>query len=110
MMNIEIIKYVIILVLGAVIVYLKKYTNVIQKVNEVIVEAENVYSEYENAGAKKMQFCISKLNEIIPKVLKPILTDEILEILIQSIFNEVSKYAEIQKQKLAEQINNKLAN
>lgn len=107
-MNMEILKYVLIIVLGAVIVYLKEYTTVIGKITALIAEAEETYINYEKAGEEKMKFCINKLNLIIPKAFKPILTDEVLEMLIQGVFDEVKKYADIQKQKLAEKINEKI--
>lgn len=105
---IEIIKWVTIIVLGGVIYYLRTYTNVLDKVAEFIAMAEKEYEAYSGAGEQKMQFCIQQINNLLPKAIKVVLTDEILRSIVQNVFDQIKIYSDIQKQKLADKINEKI--
>ena len=65
---------------------------------------EKEYAAYSGAGEQKMQFCIDQINKLLPKAVKTILTDEVLRVVIQNVFDQVKAYADIQKQKLADKI------
>lgn len=105
---IEIIKWVVIIGLGALSYYLKTYTNVSKKVANLIAEAEEMYKEYTKAGEDKMAWCIAQLNTFIPKPLKIVLTDEVLRLLIQNVFDSIQDYINVKKIELADKINEKV--
>ncbi len=105
---VEIIKMALIIGLGALSYYLKTYTNVTKKVTSLIAEAEELYKEYTKAGEDKMAWCIEQLNKIIPAILKPILSDAVLEIIVQNVFDSIQDYINVKKVVVADKINETL--
>lgn len=102
----EIIGIVLILLLGATVHYFKTYTNISTKVVGLIAEAEELYKEVAKSGASKKEWCIKQLNKIIPPTLKVIFTDEILDIIIQNVFNQIKSYIEVKKIETSKVIEN----
>lgn len=104
----EIIKLVLIVGLGALSYYLKTYTNVTSKVASLIAQAEEKYKDYTKAGEDKMAWCIEQLNKVIPAALKPILTDVVIEAIVQNVFDSITDYVNVKKLEVADKINEKV--
>jgi len=89
----------------AVIIYLfafyYKRSSVLRGfIAELILDAEKEFAEQEKAGAQKMSWVIDQLYAYVPVFFKPILTRERLQDIVQSVFDQIADYADIQVAKL----------
>lgn len=100
----EIIKTFLILALGALVAYYKLNTRLTQKITAFINQAEEVYREQTEAGKIKFNFVLKELERMIPAFLKPFIKEEMLESLIQSIFDEMQNFAEKQMNQVIDQL------
>lgn len=75
------------------------YFNIKQKlldaVNGKINEVEGNLSD----GKEKMEYVVSELKKIVPKALRFIFTDTVIETLVQKAFDKIEDYAEKQVNK-----------
>lgn len=102
---VEIIELVLIVGLGAISYYLKTYTNVTNKVVALIAEAEEMYKAYTKAGEDKMAWCVEQLGKLVPAILRPVLTDVVLEAIVQNVFDSIKAYVDVKKIEIADKIN-----
>ena len=67
---------------------------------ELIKDAEEEFSKQEKSGELKMNWVIDQLYAYVPVIFKPILTRSRLQELVQSVFDQIAAYADIQVAKL----------
>lgn len=109
-MNTELI-YTIVVTIGTVAfgflsAYLKTKSTLVDKVDEGIATAEEIYKDSVKAGGQKFEWVIDFLYQYVPSVLKPIFTRSMISNIIQSAFDEIQKYATQQLDKLVDKVTN----
>ena len=67
---------------------------------ELIADAEEQFSNVEKAGAEKMAWVIAQIYAFIPAWLKPFLTTEKIQAIVQAVFDNIKAFADIQVLKL----------
>jgi len=67
---------------------------------ELIADAEEQFSNVEKAGAEKMAWVIAQIYEFIPVWLKPFLTAEKIQAIVQTVFDKIKAFADLQVLKL----------
>ncbi len=98
-MDWESILTIIFAVLSIVSAFLSYYMNVRKKIAESITQEVN-NAEVDGAiGEEKKVEVIAQLRKIIPAVLKPFITDNILDALVQKAFDNIEAYAKKQLKK-----------
>lgn len=95
MISYDIIVSIVTIILGAVIFYLRTKTNIINKAGDYITEAEKAYIDVNKSGSLKMDYCIEKLYSIVPIVLKTVFSKEVIQIIVQGVFDTMKQYVEI---------------
>jgi len=89
------------LIIGAFLIEYFKTSAVFRGfVAQLIADAEWVFSETEKAGKKKMQWVIDKIYGYIPAVLRPLFPSGKLEEIVQSVFDKVKDFADLQIERL----------
>ncbi len=108
---IEILKIVGYIILGGAALYIKSRGNIVSdiasKVAAVIAEAEAEYKDVTKAGGQKFEFAVGKLYELVPAILKPVITKDLISQMVQSAFDGVETYSQTQIDKLAASIHDK---
>ena len=84
--------------------YLKAKGEVTEEAAHQIAVAEEAFATVEKAGAKKMQYCIDALYDMIPAPVKLFLTREMIGEIVQKVFDQVEKYKDVWIQSAAESI------
>lgn len=96
-----------------ILVYLKAKSQLIEteteqqiwkKAPELIAEAEEAYAMVEKAGAQKMQMCIEALLPLIPEAVAGIFTGDVIQRMVQTVFDSVKEFAEFSIDKAAEKV------
>lgn len=70
------------LIVGEAVVYIRK--------------AEEDYKDSTKKGGEKFEEVVDKLDSLVPTGLKPIITKDMIEKIVQSTFDEVEKYVKLQ--------------
>lgn len=100
----EIIMTVLAVVFGGLSLYISGKKNVIESVTGFINDAETEFKDSVNAGGKKFEWVIDKIYSIIPTVLKPFITRELISALVQKVFDIMESYAKKQLDKVVDKI------
>lgn len=92
----------------AVVIYLAafyyKRSSVLRGfIAELIADAEEEFAKQEKAGAQKMEWVIDQLYAYVPVIFKPFITREKLNELVQAVFDQVARFADVQVAKLKAQ-------
>ena len=94
-----------------VLVYLKAKQELIEteteqqiykRAPELIAEAEEAYGMVEKAGEQKMRMCIEALLPLIPDAVAGIFTGDVIQRMVQTVFDSVKEFAEYNLDKAAE--------
>ena len=96
----QIVEIVAFIVGGFVISYLRTSEVVHKFVAELIADAEEEFSHIEKSGAQKMAWVIEQITGYLPAWLKPFLTAEKIQVIVQGVFDKIKEYADIQIAKL----------
>ena len=81
------------LIMGEAVVYIRK--------------AEEDYKDSTKKGGEKFEEVVDKLDSLVPATLKPIITKDRIEDIVQSTFNEVEKYVKLQLDNTVDKLDNK---
>lgn len=81
-----------IVVLGFLVSYFKTKSNIIGYVAQFISDAEETYKEYTKAGEIKFNLVVDRLYALVPAPFKPILSREVLGVMVQGVFEQVQKF------------------
>ena len=90
---ISIIASILTIVASLVGYYFKVKASVIDKANQLIDEAEDMFT----SGSVKMEVVVEELYKLVPAAYKPFFTKEKLTEITQAIFNCVNDFAKKQK-------------
>lgn len=104
----EIIMTVLTVVFGFLSIYIKTKTQVVEKAAEAINHAETAYQSYTNVSSEKMQYAIDWLMQFVPAPLKLIFTRELMERIVQAVFDEVQAFAIKQLDKVVDKVSDDL--
>lgn len=80
--------------------YYKRSATLRDFIAQLIADAEKEFADKEKAGKEKMSWVLDHLYAKIPLPLKPFFSRADLENLVQSIFDWIAQYADIQVAKL----------
>ena len=90
------------IIIGGMALYLQTKGNLKAKASVLIAEAEATYKDATKAGGEKFEWVVSSLYAIIPAVLKPLISRQMLESLVQSTFDAMQRYAKMQLDKFVD--------
>lgn len=93
---IELLKWLALFTLGAASIYYQTNTKISCYVARLIDEAERVYEDATKAGGEKFEWVVTALYSMVPALLKPFITRQVLESLVQSTFDAMQQYAATQ--------------
>ena len=69
------------------------YIDIKKKLETGAVDAINKAEQTDYHGAEKMQYAVDIVYNIVPKVLKPLFSKTIIEVIIQGVFDKMEEYA-----------------
>ena len=84
---------VLMAVVGYFALYLKTRGDLLSMVSALIAQAEEEYNDVTKAGGQKFVWVCDKLYAGIPTALKPFISYEDVERMVQATFDEVEAYA-----------------
>lgn len=87
-------------VLGAAAVYYNANAKLKAKTTALIAQAEDTYKDTTKAGGLKRGWVVDRLYELIPIPLRVIITRDMIEAIVQNTFDEITKYAKLQLDKV----------
>lgn len=99
----DIIEVVLLVIFGGVSLYFKCNATLKSKASELIADAEEEYQGYLGSGHEKMNAVISNLYTYIPAPFKILFSETMLQNLVQSVFDNIQKYAKTQIDKKIEE-------
>lgn len=73
--------------------YLDTKKNLLEKANGEISKAEDT----DKKNAEKMAFVVEQLKKVVPKAMRFIFTDRVIEKIVQKAWEEIEDYAKKQK-------------
>ena len=97
----EIIMTVIAVVFGFLSLYIKQKTKIYERAAEAIDMAEAAYTDVKQGGMK-MYYAVQYVASFIPAPLRVVFTDEVVQSMIQFVFDSMAQYATKQLDKLIE--------
>lgn len=75
--------------------YLDIKKNILENANGAISKAEDT----DKKNAEKMAYVVGQLKSIVPRFMRFIFTDRVIEKIVQKAFDEIEEYAKKQKKK-----------
>lgn len=81
------------IVLACLSYYLDTKKNLLEKANGEISKAEDTGKK----NAEKMAFVVEQLKKVVPKAMRFIFTDRVIEKIVQKAWEEIEGYAKKQK-------------
>ena len=88
------------IVLGFFATYLKTKTNIIESAESLIAKAEKDYADTSKSGSIKMKYVVSTIMKMIPVPLQMIFTEDMVEQMVQKVFDSIDQYAQLQLDKV----------
>lgn len=95
----EIIVLVLTVALGGLTAYLKANEKLINSSIQYITQAEELYKDVSKAGGQKFSWVVETLYNLVPSILRIVVTKPCIEKIVQSTFNGVEAYANTQLDK-----------
>lgn len=94
--------FAVLTVVGGFVSYYFYIRNKLQK--QIAAEIEGA-EDADSIGEEKMAQVVSALKQLVPAILKPFITDNLIESLVQAAFNSIEAYAkkQIEKKSTTEQ-------
>lgn len=92
-------------VLTVIVGLISYYLYIRNKIQQAIASGIDNAEELEEIGAEKMATVISGLKQLIPAMFRPFITDNLLESLVQAVFDSMKAFAEKQAKKQVEESN-----
>lgn len=87
---------VLLIIIGFTASYLKTRGDLLSMATVLIAQAEAEYRDATEAGGHKFVWVCSRLYDGIPAVLKPFISYQEVERLVQATFDEIEAYANLQ--------------
>ena len=98
-MNWELILTIVSSVIAVAAAILGYYQHIKKRIEQEALDAINKAEETDKIGAEKMQDAIKMVYDIIPDVARPFISEEMVELVIQRVFDKVEDYARKQIEK-----------
>lgn len=109
MNTVEIIKTILMIILGGLAIYFKCNAQLQKRIAEIsakaitlIKEAEEMYADGTKQGGKRFEWVVNELYKLIPQPFNKIITKTMIAEIVQSTFDEVKEYTKIQLDKLTD--------
>lgn len=100
-MIIQIGSTVLMVVFGGLALWFRGNQVLSDRAAELITEAEAVYKDATKAGGEKFEWVVSSLYQALPGVIRPFLSRDLVESVVQATFDAVEGYARLQLDRLA---------
>ena len=100
----EIIMTVLAVLFGGLSLYLKANKKVDEAVAGFIDEAEEKYRDATKVGGKKFTYVVDKIYLIVPNTLKPFISRQLVESVVQKTFDIMESYAKKQADKFVNKV------
>lgn len=103
-MNWELILTILSSVLTLVVIIIGYYQHIKKRLEQEALNAINKAEETDKIGAEKMQDAIKMVYDMIPAIARPFISEKMIEVVIQGVFDKVEEYAkkQIEKEKTKE--------
>lgn len=98
-MNWELILTIVSGVVTVLSVVLGYYQYIKKKIEQEALNAINKAEDTDKIGAEKMRDAVKTVYELIPGVAKPFISEKLVEMIIQNVFDKVEEYAHKQLEK-----------
>ena len=98
-MNWELILTIVSSVIAVAAAILGYYQHIKKRIEQEALDAINKAEETDKIGAEKMQDAIKMVYGMIPAVARPFISEEMVELVIQRVFDKVEDYARKQIEK-----------
>lgn len=98
-MNWELILTIVSSVIAVAAAILGYYQHIKKRIEQEALDAINKAEETDKIGAEKMQDAIKMVYDMIPDVARPFISEEMVELVIQRVFDKVEDYARKQIEK-----------
>lgn len=98
-MNWELILTILSSVLTLVVIIIGYYQHIKKRLEQEALNAINKAEETDKIGAEKMQDAIKMVYDMIPAIARPFISEKMIEVVIQGVFDKVEEYAKKQIEK-----------
>ena len=98
-MNWELILTIISSIITVAAAVLGYYQHIKKRLEEEALNAINKAEETDKIGAEKMQDAVKMVYDMIPAVARPFISEKMVELVIQGVFDKVEDYARKQIEK-----------
>lgn len=75
------------------------YEHIKKKLEQEALNAINKAEETDKVGTEKMQDAIKMIYDMIPAVARPFISEKMIEMVVQNVFDKVEEYAQKQLKK-----------
>lgn len=99
----EILKYVLMALFGAIALYFKSSAVLKQLADEFVAQAENEYKGVSKSGGYKFDWVVNKIYEVMPTVLKMFISKSAVETAVQRAWEMAEQYATAAADKFVQQ-------
>ena len=89
----ETVIFVIFTLLTLGITLFSYYLSIKNKISSEAMKAINAAEDTDLDGAEKKKLAVEQVKSLVPKMLSPFITDEVIELIVQMTFDEIKAYA-----------------
>lgn len=100
----DVLGYVLSICLGGVALYIKGKKTITDNAVKYINEAEEGYQNLVIAKGEKFDYVVDNIYNLIPTVVRPFVTKDLVAIIVQNIFDQMESYAVKQADKIVDKI------
>ncbi len=100
----SIISTILFVVLGFLYTYFRSKEKVVTRLSEFIAKAEEMYKDVKDSGGKKLNLVVALCLDKLPPFLKPFISKQMIEELVQKTFDYMEDYATLQLDKITDKI------
>jgi hypothetical protein len=83
-------------IFGALSAYLRTNEKIMNSSIKYITEAEEMYKDVSKAGGQKFTWVVDTLYNMVPRLLRVVITKKCVEKMVQGTFNGIEAYAKTQ--------------
>ena len=89
----EAILFIIFTIITLGVTFLSYYLSIKNKISQEALKAINTAEDSELDGAEKKRLAVEQVKKLVPTVLRPFITDDLINTLVQMTFDEIKAYA-----------------
>jgi len=89
-----ILQVILYVLLGGLAFYFNQNAKLQKKATELINTAEGMYIDTTKAGGKRFEWVVDSLYSLVPAVLKSFIPRSWIEVLVQTVFDEMKDFAQ----------------